>query len=77
MISISSFINFLIIINILHNYILYVFLFFSFYHKLIFIHNFIDIFLLRTFKSSISETWRVINKFVITRASERGGSLLD
>ena len=38
--SISPFSNFLIITNFLHNYILYAFLFFSFYHKLTINHHF-------------------------------------
>ncbi len=42
--SISPFSNFLIITNFLHNYILYAFLFFSFYHKLTINHYFFDIF---------------------------------
>ena len=43
--SISPFSNFLIITNILHNYILYAFLFFPFYHKLTIIINFLIFFL--------------------------------
>ena len=38
--SISPFSNFLIITNFLHNYILYAFLFFPFYHKLTINHHF-------------------------------------
>ena len=44
--SISPFSNFLIITNILHNYILYAFLFYPFYHKLTINHQFFDIFFL-------------------------------
>ena len=42
--SISLFSNFLIITNILHNNILYAFLFYLFYHKLTINHRFFDIF---------------------------------
>ena len=42
--SISPFSNFLIITNILHNYILYAFLFFPFYHKFTINYQFFDIF---------------------------------
>ena len=41
--SISSFSNFLIITNILHNYVLYAFLFYPFYHKLTINHQFFSI----------------------------------
>ena len=42
--SISPFSNFLIITNILHNYIPCTFLFFPFYHKFTINHSFFDIF---------------------------------
>ena len=51
--SISPFSNFLIITNILHNYILYAFLFFPFYHKLTINHQFFDIFSFPLLQNSI------------------------
>ena len=51
--SISLFSNFLIITNILHNYILYAFLFYPFYHKLTINHQFFDIFSFPLLQNSI------------------------
>ena len=52
--SLSPFSNFLIITNILHNCILYAFLFFPFYHKLTIIINFLIFFLFPTVKQPLS-----------------------